>query len=125
MSSKKSRTNVCVVDENLNEVKASTSNKQSSLTSQKSRKRAVEYVEDKNKMINYRYKKCKEIIDDIKNLKLCTEDNTYLEFYKEETNELARFCTLSNIMMQHKQMSLTKLIQSFNQFITYCITKFS
>ena len=33
-----------VVDENLNEVKASTSNKQSSPTSQKSRKRAVEYV---------------------------------------------------------------------------------
>ena len=38
--------------------------------------------------------RCKVIINDIRNLKLCTENNTYLEFYKEETNELARYCTI-------------------------------
>ena len=103
MSSKKSRTNVSVVDENLNEVKASASNKHSPSTSQKSRKRAIEYVKDKNKRIDCRYKRRKGIIIDIRNLKLCTEDNTYLEFYKEETNELARFCTSSYIMMQHNR----------------------
>ena len=32
---------------------------------------------------------------------MCTEDNTCLEFYKEEANELARFCSSSDIMMQH------------------------
>ena len=106
MSSKKSRTNVSVVDENLNKVKASTSNKQSPPTSQKSRKLAVEYVKDKNKRIDCRYKRRKGIINDIRNLKLCTEDNTYLEVYKEETNELARFCTSSDIMMQHNRRKI-------------------
>ena len=54
MSSKKSRTNVSVVDENLNEVKASTSTKQSTTSPQKSWQHAVEYVEDKNKSIDCR-----------------------------------------------------------------------
>lgn len=98
-SSKKSRTNVSVVDENLNEVKALTSNKQNTPSSQKPRKHAVEYAEDKNKRIDCRYKRREGIINDIRNLKLCTEDNTYLEFYKEKANELARFCTSSDIMM--------------------------
>ena len=44
MSSKKSRANVSAVDENLSQVKESTSNKQSPSTLQKSWKRTVEYV---------------------------------------------------------------------------------
>ena len=82
MSSKKSKKNLSVFDENLNEVRASTSNKQSPSTSQKSRKRAVEHVKDKNKRIDCRYKRRKGIIKDLRNLKLCTEDNTYLHLTK-------------------------------------------
>lgn len=96
MSSKKNRANVSVVDENLSQVKESTSNKQSPSTLQKSWKRAVEYVKGFVfiKRIDCWITRCKVIINDIRNLKLCTENNTYLEFYKEETNELARFCTI-------------------------------
>ena len=52
MSSKKNRANVSAVDENLSQVKESTSNKQSQSTLQKSWKRAVEYVKDKSKRID-------------------------------------------------------------------------
>ena len=114
MSLKKSRTIVCVVGENLNEVKVSTSNKQSTSTSEKSRKRAVEYVKDKNKRIDCRYERRKGIISDIRNLKLCTEDNIYLEFYKEEANELVRFCTSSDIMMQHNRQRILETNSTFH-----------
>ena len=83
-------------------------------TSEKSRKRAVEYVKDKNKRINCRYKRRKGIINDIRNLILCTEDNIYLEFYKEEANELARFCTSSDIMMQHNRQRILETISNFH-----------
>ena len=49
MSLKKSRTIVSVVGENLNEVKVSTSNKQSTSTSEKSRKHQQNMLKAKTK----------------------------------------------------------------------------
>ena len=75
-----------VYDENLNEIniKSSSIKKDSNTpnSTEKKRKRATQYITDSKKRVDCRFKRRSGVVKDLRNLKISTHDDAYIEFIR-------------------------------------------